>query len=36
MESKLLSLLVGKDGANIATKCLEAGIKSHIFESAET
>lgn len=35
MESKLLSLLVGKEGANIATKCLEAGIKSQIFESAE-
>ena len=35
MESKLLSLLVSENGVNVATKCLEAGIKSHIFESQE-
>lgn len=35
METKLLSLLVGTNGADVATKCMEAGIKSIIFESTE-
>ena len=35
VEIKLLSLLVGENGAAVATKCLEAGIKSVIFEKQE-
>lgn len=35
IELKLLTLLVGKNGSEVATKCMEAGIKSIIFEKPE-